>query len=1177
MIGLDNIGLDNGLWSSFRQHLAHPYGKGKGLRGLGWAIVGAIALYLSLPRQTAAAQSIIAAPDGTATIVTPNGDRLTIGGGSTSADGQNLFHSFTQFGLQPHEVAQFLAQPQHRNILARVVGSDPSIIQGLIEVTGGSPNLYLMNPVGIVLGANAQLNVPADFTATTATGLEFSQGLWTSETQGYAALGGEPQAFVFTDASSGAIANAGDLHVSAGQTLNLVGGSVLNTGTLTATGGNLQIIGVPGTNRVKISQPDQLLSLEINPAVPGEPLTHLNPLDLPQLLTGGGLTPDAMGVEFRDDGQLYVPGGTLPIPTSPGSVTITGQLDASTTQATATTPSLNIEGDKIALLGAEIDASGASGGGRIRIGERAKRTFVDRDSLIRADASGNQGNGGDILVWADEVTAFYGQLSVQGGAQSGDGGFVEVSARDHLAYDGQAHLDAPGGEVGTLFLDPTNITVMLSGLEPDDGNLPNIFASDAPLANYSISHTALNAQTGTVILEASNTININAPLGLSASHLILRAPQVNINFNLTGVSFTIAANESAINNTVQGDNTGTLTLTTFSATENLRFGDTGDDGGSHDIEDAEIANFSNFDQIILGSAGNSGAATLVDTAAVQTALPSATFSIAGAGTLTGFDADTIWELTGAGQGQLTTSGNTLSFSNITTGITGGSANDTVIFNDGVDFNGVLDGGGGVNTLDYSRYTTPVTVDLAASQATGTLGVFNFQDATLPTNLTSISIDFFSRLPSGLQPSLNGNVGSQDLILPNRDAIARLLDRGDIAAAIAGLEDLFSREITDYLGKSDQGQRLSLGDIQGILQKQSTTTGSPSALIYALVRSQSLELILVPEMTQPLHYRVPIPDRQLLATVSRFRQEVTDPVRRLTTSYLPPAQQLHQWLIEPLQADLDRLGIETLIFSLDQGLRALPLAALHNGQQFLVETYELGVVPSLSLTRTTRTSRTDARVLAMGAAEFQHQPPLPAVPVELAAVTEAMTSNVSLLNDTFTWQNWQQQQQAPFNVVHIATHAEFRPGRVDNSYLQLWDSQVGLDQLGEIPWQDQAVELLVLSACRTAFGSTEAEFGFAGLAVQTGVPTAIASIWYAHDLGTLALMSEFYQNLSQHSTRAGALRQAQLALLQGQTQIQAGQLTSAKGTTSLQSLGALGDRSLHHPYYWSGFTLIGSPW
>ncbi|HAG82912.1 MAG TPA: hypothetical protein DCL61_17560, partial [Cyanobacteria bacterium UBA12227] len=109
------------------------------------------------------AEPITRANDGTGTRVESRGNRFDIKGGSRSGDGRNLFHSFEKFGLSDGQIANFMSNPQIQNILGRVVGGDASIINGLIQVTGGNSNLYLMNPAGIVFGSQASLNVPADF------------------------------------------------------------------------------------------------------------------------------------------------------------------------------------------------------------------------------------------------------------------------------------------------------------------------------------------------------------------------------------------------------------------------------------------------------------------------------------------------------------------------------------------------------------------------------------------------------------------------------------------------------------------------------------------------------------------------------------------------------------------------------------------------------------------------------------------------------------------------------------------------------------------------------------------------------------------------------------------------------------------------------------------------------
>ncbi|HAG83865.1 MAG TPA: hemagglutination activity domain protein, partial [Cyanobacteria bacterium UBA12227] len=167
------------------------------------------------------AEPIVPARDGTNTEVRSRGDRFDITGGQTSRDGANLFHSFTQFGLDRNQTANFISNPAIRNILSRINGGDPSIINGLIQVTGGNSNLFLMNPAGIVFGANARLDVPGSFTATTATGIGIGDEWFKAiGTNNYASLVGTPSGFDFaTSQTPGAIVNTGSLRVAEGQNL----------------------------------------------------------------------------------------------------------------------------------------------------------------------------------------------------------------------------------------------------------------------------------------------------------------------------------------------------------------------------------------------------------------------------------------------------------------------------------------------------------------------------------------------------------------------------------------------------------------------------------------------------------------------------------------------------------------------------------------------------------------------------------------------------------------------------------------------------------------------------------------------------------------------------------------------------------------------------------------------
>jgi len=218
---------------------------------------------------------------------------------------------------------------------------------------------------------------------------------------------------------------------------------------------------------------------------------------------------------------------------------------------------------------------------------------------------------------------------------------------------------------------------------------------------------------------------------------------------------------------------------------------------------------------------------------------------------------------------------------------------------------------------------------------------------------------------------------------------------------------------------------------------------------------------------------------------------------------------------------------------------------------------------------------------MGASKFNSNfrlPDLPAVPLELSAITQVWPGK-SLLNADFTLANLKlEREKTPFKIIHLATHAEFLPGKPENSFIQLADRKlppIGLSSLG---WVKPSVNLLVLSACRTAVGDEQVELGFAGLAVQAGVKSALASLWNVNDEGTLGLMSEFYQQLNAAPIKAEALRQTQLAMLTGKVRLQDKQLiTSSRKFPLTPKLSQLGNRNLSHPYYWSGFTMVGSPW
>ncbi|MDG3494775.1 MULTISPECIES: DUF4347 domain-containing protein [Pseudanabaena] len=280
-----------------------------------WATT-AIAIAISPIILTApvTAQSITAAQDGTGTVILPNGQRFDITGGTQA--GTNIFHSFQQFGLSQGQIANFLSQPNIQNILGRVVGGDPSVINGLIQLTGGNSNLYIMNPAGIIFGNKASLNVPASFTATTANGIQVGNswfGMNTSASD-LKNLTGTPNAFAFTspttaltqDQTSGVIVNQGNLTASQGKSISLVGGIVINTGAISTPNGTINIVAVPDGKYVRITPEGGVLSFDL-PIATQQELGSAKPIagiDLPKLLTGSGITAPTKAGEAIATGNL---------------------------------------------------------------------------------------------------------------------------------------------------------------------------------------------------------------------------------------------------------------------------------------------------------------------------------------------------------------------------------------------------------------------------------------------------------------------------------------------------------------------------------------------------------------------------------------------------------------------------------------------------------------------------------------------------------------------------------------------------------------------------------------------------------------------------------------------------------------------------------------------------------
>lgn len=484
---------------------------------------------------------IVPANDGTGTVVLPNGDRIDIKGGTTSGNGTNVFHSFQGFNVQTGQTANFVVSPQVQNVLGGVTGGDPSVINGTIQVTGSNANLYLLNPAGFIFGNNAQLNVNGSFTASTARTAWFGDRYLDIYNPNYSNLSGNITGLEFDPNNPAAIVNSGNLSVNDGKSVTLAAPTVVNTGTVSAPNGSVSIVAVPD-GRLRMNLGVEGLNFEfLQPKdAQGNPLPF-KALDLASLLTTGKLD-SSSGVSLNSQGQAQLTASQTVIPNTSGTAIVSGTVTVSSPVANPSqvTPKIQILGDRVGLVGANIDASGINGGGSVFIGgdfqgkgiiPNALMTFVSANSTIKADAL-QSGNGGRVIVWADNATRFFGNISARGGAISGDGGFVEVSGKQNLVFDGKVDLNAAIGKGGTLLLDPTNIYIGndvtdSTGVTVPEGGLSDIFKTDLS-GSSTISQSTLELLDGSLdlILEAANNITIGT---------LTKQPVIENNSSLIGV------------------------------------------------------------------------------------------------------------------------------------------------------------------------------------------------------------------------------------------------------------------------------------------------------------------------------------------------------------------------------------------------------------------------------------------------------------------------------------------------------------------------------------------------------------------------------------------------------------------------------------------------------------------
>ncbi|MDJ0735799.1 MAG: CHAT domain-containing protein [Nostocaceae cyanobacterium] len=333
----------------------------------------------------------------------------------------------------------------------------------------------------------------------------------------------------------------------------------------------------------------------------------------------------------------------------------------------------------------------------------------------------------------------------------------------------------------------------------------------------------------------------------------------------------------------------------------------------------------------------------------------------------------------------------------------------------------------------------------------------------------------------------------------------------------------------------------------------------TAIFYTIILDNKLEIVLkLPNKKQLMHIS---PQNNcdskdncedVEGVIRKMREEIVEPSAE--KKFRKQSQKLYNWLIKPVEADLQNTGVKTLVFILDGSLRNIPMAALYDGKEYLVQKYAVALSPGLQIF--TPKPLKEINALAAGLSEppkNEKLRPLPYVKEELDSMQKLGIIKTTLLDQDFTKENLEKTVNVqPFGVVHLATHGKFS-SKAEETFILAANGRIYVKELDELlktreENRTEPIELLVLSACETAAGDNRAVLGLAGVAIRAGARSTLASLWQIGDNSTALFISEFYRQLiTGKVTTAEALRLAQLKLLS----------------------------TYNRPMYWAPYVLVGN--
>ena len=388
------------------------------------------------------------------------------------------------------------------------------------------------------------------------------------------------------------------------------------------------------------------------------------------------------------------------------------------------------------------------------------------------------------------------------------------------------------------------------------------------------------------------------------------------------------------------------------------------------------------------------------------------------------------------------------------------------------------------------------------------------------------------------------------------------------SAMETIDELRLAELQNYLGN----------ECEFPVEKSVTSLSRSTAVFNSIILSDRIAIIVtLPEgesgFSSEMHW-IPVDKTEAIEAIDDFRRKL-EKLSDRTNSYQEKATLLYDWIIRPVADRLVSANIQTLVFVQDGILRSIPMGSLYDGKQFLIQKYAIANTPSLALTNPTSLSPEALQVLAFGLTKASaidgetFFPPLDNVKLEIENIQTTIPASEGLLDREFTYDRLKQElEKNTYPILHLATHANFGidsrktflvTGEVfpnNDGGAAYINEKLTMNQLYQLikstSDNEDRLELLILSACETAAGSDRDALGIAGIALQAGVKSAVATLWKVEDRTTAEMVARFYQNLLVSNSKALALQATQKAWLEEHP-----------------------SGRYNHPGYWAPFILIGN--